>query len=403
MDYEQILERAWRITWQHKALWLFAFLAGFSAQFRFNVDSQMLPPEVQRWIAEFVNGPYFRPAVVGFSVFALLVGVVAAFVNALGRSALIDQVNRVEEGSAATIRSGWKAAKRYVWRVFWVAFLLGLPTALAMAVALAPLMAPLMGMMVGEQVALTSLDLESRLLECFLPGCCVAALLGLFLQCIQALAERACVLEDLSIWGSIVRGWECLRRNVGRVLAFWLVLIGVGIAIGVVIGAPICLLLFVTALPLGVVMRDSPAIGMGGLCGLWLLLWVLGAAVSCVTTTYFSSCWTLFYRRLTELNNAGVGLVGEATRHLEKAYALREQSRLLEALEKCETAVRIDSGLAEAHNLRGLILDELGRTDEAIASYREALRLDPNFEDAQENLREIEIERGTGDHASAPD
>ncbi len=31
MDYGYILDRAWRITWAHKTLWLFAFLAGLGA------------------------------------------------------------------------------------------------------------------------------------------------------------------------------------------------------------------------------------------------------------------------------------------------------------------------------------------------------------------------------------
>ncbi len=68
-------------------------------------------------------------------------------------------------------------------------------------------------------------------------------------------------------------------------------------------------------------------------------------------------------------------------------------TNLDKALIDCELAIQLDPNLAEAHNLRGLILDELGRLDEAIASYREAIRLDPTSEEARANLRDAEAEQ----------
>lgn len=68
-------------------------------------------------------------------------------------------------------------------------------------------------------------------------------------------------------------------------------------------------------------------------------------------------------------------------------------NNLKEALEHCNLAIQMSPGLAEAHNLHGLILDALGQMNEAIDSYREALRLDPNLEDAKTNLDDAEAER----------
>ncbi len=79
-------------------------------------------------------------------------------------------------------------------------------------------------------------------------------------------------------------------------------------------------------------------------------------------------------------------------RHLERAYAYEESGDLEEALRQCETIIQLAPGLAEAYNLRGVILDELGRKEEAIAAYREAVRLDPTFREAQENLYEVTAE-----------
>jgi tetratricopeptide (TPR) repeat protein len=54
--------------------------------------------------------------------------------------------------------------------------------------------------------------------------------------------------------------------------------------------------------------------------------------------------------------------------------------------------VRLAPDLAEAHNLRGTILDALGQKEQAIDAYQEALRLQPTFRDAQNNLHEAEAE-----------
>ena len=62
------------------------------------------------------------------------------------------------------------------------------------------------------------------------------------------------------------------------------------------------------------------------------------------------------------------------------------------ALLECEAALELSPNSAEAHNLRGLILDLLERPEEAIQAYREAVRLDPNFEDARANLADSERE-----------
>ena len=63
------------------------------------------------------------------------------------------------------------------------------------------------------------------------------------------------------------------------------------------------------------------------------------------------------------------------------------------ALLECEAALELSPNSAEAHNLRGLILDLLERPEDAIQAYREAVRLDPAFEDARANLADSEKEQ----------
>jgi tetratricopeptide (TPR) repeat protein len=82
----------------------------------------------------------------------------------------------------------------------------------------------------------------------------------------------------------------------------------------------------------------------------------------------------------------------EAQQHFEQAYAYEEQEDFENALRECELAIQLAPGWAEPHNLRGIVLDGLGRTEEAIVAYREAIRLDPAFREAQDNLSEAEAE-----------
>ncbi|UCC75806.1 MAG: hypothetical protein JSW37_09825, partial [Anaerolineales bacterium] len=96
-----VLRRAWKITWRHKALWLFGLLvslgtvgtrASVGSGSRWERSTRELPPEVQRAIADFLSSPYFTVAVVVLALLTFTIGVGLALLSALGRAALVDQV-----------------------------------------------------------------------------------------------------------------------------------------------------------------------------------------------------------------------------------------------------------------------------------------------------------------------
>jgi Flp pilus assembly protein TadD len=100
---------------------------------------------------------------------------------------------------------------------------------------------------------------------------------------------------------------------------------------------------------------------------------------------------------LQEAQQAGeesvpLGLSAQARQHLEQAYAWEERDELENALRECEAAIRLAPDWAEAHNLHGILLEALGQTREAVTAYGEAVRLDPTFLEARENLQEAEAE-----------
>ncbi len=77
---------------------------------------------------------------------------------------------------------------------------------------------------------------------------------------------------------------------------------------------------------------------------------------------------------------------------VEKAYQAYESDRFDDAMAASYLAVALDPDSAEAHNLRGLVLEELGRPGAAAKAYRKACRLDPGLALAEDNLQELEAE-----------
>jgi tetratricopeptide (TPR) repeat protein len=82
-----------------------------------------------------------------------------------------------------------------------------------------------------------------------------------------------------------------------------------------------------------------------------------------------------------------------AAEYLEKAQNSYDLGRNFKsALADCDLALEYAPDFAPVHNLRGLILDALGKTGLAVREYREAVRLDPGLAGARDNLADAEAE-----------
>ena len=77
---------------------------------------------------------------------------------------------------------------------------------------------------------------------------------------------------------------------------------------------------------------------------------------------------------------------GQGRALYDKAKQAFERGDVHETLSIVEQALQRDSGMAEAHALRGVALEQTGREEEAMAAYREAVRLKPDYAEAYRNL-----------------
>ena len=72
--------------------------------------------------------------------------------------------------------------------------------------------------------------------------------------------------------------------------------------------------------------------------------------------------------------------------HVNLAFALEQQSRFDEALAEYREALRLQPRAYQIHDSYGNLLGKMGRPDEALAEYREAIRLNPKIPFLHNNL-----------------
>ena len=134
---------------------------------------------------------------------------------------------------------------------------------------------------------------------CLLPLICLLIPVGIAVGIIIEQANRAIVLEDLSMFDGLKRGWEIARSNVGPIIVMALILFGIGLVLGIVIALPIFLIVFPTvfAFAMGEGQSFTPLYIAGACFCLYIpVAWLLNG----ILTTFTQSAWTLTYLRLTQ-------------------------------------------------------------------------------------------------------
>jgi hypothetical protein len=346
MDHIKVLKRAFQITWDYRALWIFgiilALTVGGGPKNPGSPDSGPQPEytfEGKEEIPESIELPDGREVTVpqalreastwiaigatlcGLCCCALIVWIVVTTVaRYVAETALIRMVDDYEEtGEKRTIREGfrmgWSRASFRLFLVDLLVFLAGLVVFLPLFL----LLTVLVGLSIAAIESLGAIVLgvigivaASGL---FFLLILLAILVGMAVQFVKPYIQRACVLEGLGVIDSIKYGLSFVRRHL-----LWDAIIMQLIVIGLYFGWFVAMVFVTFALiAAALVAAAIPVLILGGLGSLiigwpaWVVGGVFGALSFIVVVvvpavflrgwemTFISTLWTLTYRELRAL------------------------------------------------------------------------------------------------------
>jgi hypothetical protein len=327
MDYGQLLKRAGEITWRYKFLWIFGFIMALCGQgsggrpnFQTNYSYRTSTPlDLESGFPEF---PAFFPeplgqtpiivyVVIGLALMILFF-VVGLVVGAIGRSALIKSVDRVEEGERVSFSSSWQDGLAKALPVGILQAILFSPLLLLMAVAIVFFLTQFYPFFAQIFEDLPHLDSQQppvfmedffTLFPLFFSAICVFICLGFIIQILAGLflifGSRAIVLEDRGVWTSFSRSWGLFRHNIGPTIILALIIMVIAMGVSFALALPTMAIM----LPVMVSIMPQMLSETGPPIGTYLLLGILGLIVSLfygfvsgIFQVFIEAIWTLAYR-----------------------------------------------------------------------------------------------------------
>lgn len=341
----KILDRAWRILWNYRVLWIFGVLlamtiggganANFNYQFsgdEWNWRTRPVPPEMQEfgnWLEDNLGPLFLDPEAhistiiwisVGFLLFILVVSAIAALIRYPSETAVLRMVNGYEEtGSKVNFSQGWRMGwSRSAFRLWVIDLVLAIPGILISLIVVAVVFFGIYFSMVGNRGDPGAFGIVAAITFIFLLVflfIIAMVILGLLREFIS----RKVVLENYAIGESFLQGWKMFTTHWKSALLFWLVIVGLGIAAAILgfisffLLIPLYIVLLIPALLVGAIpgliafailslFTSGPLTWIIGiLFGLPLFFAVLFLPLSLLTGWYrifISSAWTLAYREM---------------------------------------------------------------------------------------------------------
>ena len=296
MDYGKVLRRAWDVIWEHKFLILLGVLVALgsggggagvpsgSGGTTFGWDAQR--PEVRppRDFPQFPEMPDFRRgfelpvlpvmAIVILIGIALVLGLAFWVVSTIARGGLIAGVSAIDAGEDSSFSAAWRAGWRKGWTLLGIGILPAIPGLVLFLVGLAAAGIALgLDSAFGDQMGVRTVF--GGLGAVLVALACVVLPFVVLLNLLQAFANRACMLGDMGVIAAYRRGLSVLVDNLGPAVVLFLIQIGIGIVLGI--------------------LMIVPGIFIALCCVLWPLFLLIQGSVE----AYFSTVWTVAWREWT--------------------------------------------------------------------------------------------------------
>lgn len=303
-NFGEVLSRAWQIVWRHKVLWIFGIFAGCSrggggnsggsGNTGFETQSPNLPPEVLRWF-EIIQENLMLILVLGLTLICLF-WILSIFLGTIGRIGLIRGTSRADDGATDLIFGQlFSESLPYFWRVFGLSLLMAIPFLVVIAVVFAGVLAFVVSASgAGDEALFGLVAMVPLVIAC----ACILVPIMIVIGLIVRQAERAIVLENMSVFPALSRGWDVFRNNLGPIIVMAVILFIINLAVSFVIAIPVFLIVLPTmfAFIAGEAQNWTPLAVMGvGLC----LYIPVSLVLNGIAIAFAESAWTLTYLRLT--------------------------------------------------------------------------------------------------------
>lgn len=299
MPYWENVTRSFRIAWRYKYLWLIALFSGEASgggtSYSQGTQGRNGPFGSRQQFADtqtaIVNWITSHETLIAIAVAAWLVLSIAFFIlGAICEGATVRAA--AEHDAERTFHLGW--AWRSGLRTMWVV----VRFRLLLFVLYLPVLTVIFGLAASIIAAVAGNDAAGGFIAVFGFLVVLAIPYGIYVYLLNLLGVRAVVLEQLKARAGVARGHRLLFKRLGRTLLVWLLSIGVGLAVGLVLGCFLALV-FTPLVIVGVVIGSAnsgailPLIIVGG-----VILFIVSLALESFFAAQSSTYWTLAFRRL---------------------------------------------------------------------------------------------------------
>jgi len=320
MDHMKILSRAWKITWQQRALWLFGFLFVLTGGSNRGGGSGggsgggggggggaggpgpwgVTPPNIDWTLVAIIIGVVI--------VVFFLIGIAMTILRYVAETAIIAGVDESESADTKlTVRRGFRLGwSRQAFKLFLVDLVIGIPMAIIiiamLAIAASPFLIWAAQVPEAVQIIVTLIGVGMILLVILL-----IIAIALFVSLVEPYIRRRVVLGKQGVFASIGQGIRLVRASLLDTGLMWLLLAGIGIVWGLVL-IPVFLVLavangFVALIPAGLTYllasQSWIAAVIVGLLLMFIMFVPVMSFIQGLFEVYTSSTWTLAYREVT--------------------------------------------------------------------------------------------------------
>ncbi len=251
MKYGEILTDAFKLIWRRKKLWVIAWLGSALMMVAiaiymggmFGLQIIFMPMIMNEIANPGEMGPIAGPNMLymGIAIIVAALSFVGGyFTNLIARGGGISEAGAAWEGDAVHgsrgLRTGLrKAPALFLLDLLWglPALLLGVLTMMALASSFAPFFSAIQS---GEDMAG---DAALRMFSGFMGGVALITCLGwlyrIFRSIFSPLMYQAAIIGRKPLRAAIAEGWRLSASHIGSMFIFWLLLVAVHLAIGIVL------------------------------------------------------------------------------------------------------------------------------------------------------------------------